>query len=387
MRYTILIILLALFLLPSCGILDEDTVVGSGIIGDRPRAIPEVNDSLYIISYDSWFEASLTPGSQEELLLGRNGRKYRFQSAVYFGQLSGQSDELLKARLTGTASSASGWYGTVRIERILESWSETSAVETLEVADDYEEVTVDPYLDIVLPPEWVRSWIDSSDGNNGVMLSLADDVEGLMRIPSSEADTTADGEPLLMYLTWADSAGAETIDTLAVSIDRFYAFKHDSASYVVDNEPDSVVIVGQRENMANQSIFLIDLPDSLMDVSINEAHLVLTVAESHMEEEMIELDLLIVVNDELDSDSIAVLTSVWAEVDVGEKTEGEIVEVPITDLAQKWIEDQDDSPGILLRSATGIGRDEYLVFYSADSPHPPRLKLLYTPLRQEGGAP
>ncbi|MBN1826107.1 MAG: hypothetical protein JW958_07570 [Candidatus Eisenbacteria bacterium] len=375
--------LLALPLL-SCGTKDADTLVGSGLVDNRSTAMPR-SIVLRDLTADTYFEASLEPGEQPDLLVGRR-RKFGYRAAVYFS-LSGfnePTDSLVEARLTGIPWSPGDGAGEVRIGRILEDWTEKSETETLETADDFDVIFAGG-IDAALPLEWARGWIDSSAGNNGLLLSPIGDEESLLRFPSMEADTASPGEPFRLLLTYRDTLGADTTVTRNLSLDRFYAFKFDPASYVVENETSDTLLVGQREAVTNQAIFQFLFPDSLGDVTINRAELVLTVARTEIEEEsLLVMNALRVLNDELESDSIAISAVIYDdEKAIGPSEPGDTVEIELTDLARTWITGGERNPAVLVRPDTDRGRDRHAVFFSREGAYPPRLRILYTPLRPE----
>ena len=382
-RTSLLAALLPLLLL-SCGTKDEDTPVGAGFVDNRATATPR-SIVLRDLEADTYFEASLEPGEQPDLLIGQR-RKFRYRTAIYFS-LSGfdePGDTLLEARLAGAPFAPEDGEGAVRIGRILEDWTESSETETLETADEFDALFTES-VDEPLPVEWVRGWIDSSASNNGLLLSPVGEGESLLRFPSMEADSASPGEPFTLRLTYRDSAGADTVVARDLSLDRLYAFKFDPASYVVENEPADTILVGQREAVTNQAIFQFLFPDSLGDVTVNRAELILTVTRTEIEEDsLLVLNTLRVLNDELESDSIAITNfSYDDEKAVGSSEPGDTLALPVTDLARAWITAGERNPAILVRPENDRGRDRHAVFSAREGIDPPRLRILYTPLRPE----
>ncbi|MFH1679348.1 MAG: hypothetical protein ABIH26_01745 [Candidatus Eisenbacteria bacterium] len=387
MRKSILwTVLLAALSLSSCSTKDENTLVGSGFIARRDWAVPIADSEKTEIRQDTYFEASIRPGTQDDLLLGRR-RKFRFWTAVYFDTLPRGKGSPVEARLTGSPWFSEGG-GTVRIDRINESWTESSATETLEVALGGES-PLGPALDGEIPADWVRSWIDSSAGNHGLLLRLRDEDEGYFRFASREADSTEGGERLRLHVTVADTAGAESTYVSGARLDRFYAFKTDPGSYVAENMGADTLLAGMRESMTNQTLFEILFPEELQDVTVNQAELVLSLARPPSEgDAAFKLIASRVLNDTLVADSIVIEKTVLAsrEVEAG-AAPGDTVAIPLTDIVRIWFRDRLWDRRIVVRSSIEKARDRHATFYASETTADslrPRLRLLYTPLRPEG---
>lgn len=385
-RIEALIILAAALAFASCATKDENTLVGSEYVATRLWSLPVVSDGAAVVSGATYFEASAFPGTQDDLLLG-DRRKFRFETAVYFTALPAKEDSLISARLT-----ASPWYaggaGVVRVDRALENWSESSNFDTLGRTPG-EEASFGPDLDAEIPLDWVRSWIDSIGGNHGLILQPATGDSFYLRIPSREARDDAD-EPeagaFRLQVTFADSsAGRESTSVIVPALDRFYAYKVDSSSDIVDHLEAETLFVGVRETMTNQAIFEFELPEELSDVTVNQFELVLTVAGAALETEL-ELTARLVSNDSLTSDSITVGTSTIGLGSVPpDVAPGDTVTVDFTSIARSWWAVGEWSPRVLIRGIVDLARDRYVSFYSTGAEGAPRVRLLYTPLRPDEG--
>ncbi len=372
--------------LSSCSTRDENTLVGSDFIGRRDWAEPVEDGSKTVIRQDTFFEVSVNPGTQQDLLLGRR-RKFVFWTAVYFDTLPKGKGELVEARLTGVPWFAEG-DGTARIDRIKETWNETSATETLEVAVG-SPMPLAVAFDAEIPVEWVQSWIDSSAGNHGVLVRLGDEDEAFLRFPSREADTTTIGERFRLRVTVADTTGAESTYVSSARLDRFYAFKAEAGSYVAENMGADTLLVGMRETLANQTLFDLLLPEELRDAAVNRAELVLTLARPPSAgTDAFSVRASRVLNDTLVADSIVVENTVLGSrtIDAG-AVAGDTIAIPLTNIVRNWFRDRLWDRRIVVRASVERARDRCAVFYSSEAPDSlrPRLRLLYTPLRPEDG--
>ncbi|MBM3321613.1 MAG: hypothetical protein FJY73_13195 [Candidatus Eisenbacteria bacterium] len=372
--------------LSSCSTRDENTLVGSDFFGRRDWAEPVEDGSKTVVRQDTFFEASVFPGGQEDLLLGRR-RKFVFWTAVYFDTLPKEKGEIVEARLTGVPWFAEG-DGAARIDRIKKTWNETTASETLDVAVG-PDASLAPSLDAEIPIEWVQSWIDSSAGNHGVLLRLGDEDEAFFRFPAREADTTSAGERFRLRVTVADTTGAESTYVSSARLDRFYAFKVEAGSYVAENMGADTLLVGMRESMANQILFDLLLPEELRDAAVNRAEIVLTLARPPSAgADAFSLRASRVLNDTLVADSIVVENAVLGSrtIDAG-AVSGDTVAIPLTSIVRNWFSERLWDRRIVVRSSIERARDRCAVFYSTEAPDSlrPRLRLLYTPLRSEDG--
>jgi hypothetical protein len=381
-------ILVASTLLISCSTKDENTLVGSEFLGRRNWASPSATDSLTRVLQDTYFEASTSPGTREDLLVGER-RTFRFWTAVFFDTLPSGDAALVSARLT-----AAPWYadgsGSVRIARIREGWSESSDQETLDVYDaDPVEAVLGPGIDAEIPVAWVRSWIDSSEGNHGVLIRPLEPVTGFFRFPAREDDSSAVGERFRLRIALEGEGGADSVFASGAGLDRFYAWKDPEISTVLANMDAETLLVGNRESMPNQVLFEILFPEELRDVTVNQAELVLTAAEVSLDEDgTFQLYASPVTNDTLAADSIVYSSSLMGLAAVpAELAPGDTVAIRITDAVRGYFADRLWERRIVVRASVDGTRDTRVGFY-ANEPSVaeglrPRVRLLYTPLRPD----
>ncbi len=382
-------LLAAIALALSCGTKEENTMVGAGFVNERLWAVPVVDDTLTRFTGETWFEVSVRPGAQEDLLIG-NRRKFLFWTAVYFDTLPAAEDTIVGARLTAVPSWSEGGRA-VRIDRVTDSWSETSVTETLGVDPAMSvDASFAPGLDVEIPVEWIRSWVDSSGENHGLLVRPAEGEEGYFRVPSRETAAADDsleiaGDRYRLHVT-VSSGGSDSVIASSSRLDRFYAFKIDTSSYVVQNLDSARVLVGMRESMTNQSIFSFDLPEELKTVTVNQAQLILTLDEVTLEEnETIELVAHEVLNDSLVSDSISFSSAMLGAEEVSpDAAPGDTVAITLTDVMRSWFFTGEWSPIVLVRATTESAADHHLRFRTEGADRP-RMRLLYTPLRPATG--
>ncbi len=373
-------------LLLSCATKDENTLVGSGYVGERPWAVPVASESLAVVLQDTWFEAAIRPGTQDDLLLGSR-RKLRFWTAVYFDTLPKGDVTLVSASLTAVPWYAEG-SAAARIERIDDAWSETSASETLATTGSVE-APVASGLSAALPVEWVRTWIDSSAERNGLLVRLGDEEDAFFRFPSRESDSTEGGERFRLHVVFTDTSGAESTLVSSARLDRFYSFKAEEGSYVDENMDAETLLVGMRESLTNQLLFEILLPEEIGDATVNKAELILTVAEAVLEEDGdFALLAYLVANDTLAGDSIVIENSLLgSEVVSPETSPGDTVSLILTEATRGWFADREWNRRILVRSSAEEAREFNLRFHAEGPSVPdslrPRFRLIYTPLRPD----
>lgn len=378
----------ALLLLASCSTKEEDTLVGSSFVDARRWAVPVVDETVVRIVQDTYFELAAKTGTQDDLLVG-DRRKFRFESAIYFSSLPAKEDSLISARITATPWYADG-AGSVRIDRPLERWTETSNLDTLGV-ETGADFLLGPGVDAPVPLEWVRSWIDSSAGNHGLLIRPVDGDSFFLRIPSREAkgeEGGAEEGAFRLHVEFVDDdTGLDSTLVSSPALDRFYAFKVDPASYVTENMEAGTIPIGVRETMSNQALFEFDLPESLRTVTVNQFELVLTVAGAELETEM-ALYAYTVLNDTLESDSIAVKNVIIGRGTVPPDAEpGDTTAIDLSGAARSWWAAGTWDRRILVRSSNDLARDRYAAFHASEGADTlaPRVRLLYTPLRPDGG--
>ncbi|MFH1277964.1 MAG: hypothetical protein ABIK65_06270 [Candidatus Eisenbacteria bacterium] len=379
----------AVLLLASCSSKDENTLVGAEFVDARRWAVPAEDDTIVTLTTDTYFEADTLSGVKDDLLIG-DRRKFRFEIVVSFANLPGREDTLISARITASPWQADG-IGTVRIDRVTEKWTESSKRDTLGVVPG-EEFAFDPDLDAPVPIEWVRSWVDSSAGNHGLLLRPVEGDSFFLRIPSREAKNDsggADESAFRLHLTYRDGdSGRDTTAAIAPSFDRFYAFKVDPSSYVAENFPAATLLVGVRESMTNQALFEFDLPAELKDVTVNRFELVLTVAEARTNDAEIPFAVHRVVSDSLGSDAVVFERQAVRTFSMPpDALPGDTVAVRLSQSASGWWAAGNWDPIILIRASVNLARDRYVSFYSMEAADSlsPRLRLLYTPPRPGAG--
>ncbi len=385
-------IVLAALIVFSCSTDEESITVGSFFVTDREWAEPR-QERLPQIERDTYFEAAVSSGLQEELLLGER-RKFRFECGVRFDEFPAKDDSLVSVRLSARLAHVEGAAELI-IQRIApsEDWTERSSIDSVSLAttlDTSITILIDPGSDSIatfLPIDWVRSWIDSSATNDGLLFSLADYGGVFIRIPSREDPDSTAGQFLLTSIT-ADTAGIFDTTIAEPVADRFFAFKQGKAitpPYVVENDPSDTLLLGSRESMSNQLVLEITIPDSLHDYTVNRAELRLTTEAVRMDDSSSITIEVHEVNDDGggNTDAIIILNAIaaLATYDAGEA--GDTIVIPMTNIMRTWYRNRDWDPQILLRTDDSQVKNRHVVIQSIefDTGTGPLVDLLYTPLR------
>lgn len=383
MKHSKALILLVLPLL-ACSTDNESTPLGVDLIGNRLWSTPLI-DATTEITPDTYFEASVETGRQDELLLGER-RKFRFTSAVRYGDIPYEPDSIDAARLLVSPTLIEG-AGDLVIGRIIEDWNEGTSAGSLDVSSGEIEHTLIGNDSIPLNLEWVRAWVDSGASNHGLLLSLAEQEGNFVRIPAREdPDTLA--PRIRLELAVRDTAGPDTV-YIDPTEDRFDAFKDPAATdYAVDNEQADTLLIGMRESMTNQALFQFRIPEDLRHATVNRADLVFQVAGERLDEEdEITLDVHVVLNETIDTDSIVIEGVLSAQGTFTGETIGDSLSISFTNVTRRWFAEQTWEPRVLIRASQSAVRRRYVSLYSAeaaDSLQQPKLRILYTPVRPAG---
>lgn len=380
------VIVLAAFLLPfGCGTSEENTMVGSDFITNRDWATPRLDSAIVFIK-DSYFEASVSSGSQHEVILGEL-RKFRFVGALQFRGLPGDADSVRGAWVTIPLDTLVG-SADLMVDRIKESWSEGGSTRELTTTLDGFTISPETDLRIDLPLDWVRDWIDSTDTNQGVRLQFEENEGNLIRFRTKEGDPDSTLGVAMMHVAYRDSTG--TLDTVSVRPrrDRFYAFKNrDVTSYLDENDGADSLVIGMSSSLSNLAFLQLSVPESLQNVSVNRAELILPVRSYRIDEDdELTIEWRRVLGFETSKDSVTFESFSLASGTFGPADSSTVATIPVTSAVLDFYELQDWDPVFLLRVARSIGIHRSLTLHSTDSVgDKPRIRLLYTPLRDETG--
>ncbi|NNE09480.1 MAG: hypothetical protein HKN20_13045 [Gemmatimonadetes bacterium] len=380
------VFLVAVFLLPfGCGTSEENTMVGSDFITNRDWATPRLDSAIVFIK-DSFFEASVSSGSQHEVVVG-SVRKFRFVGAVQFRGLPTEADSVRAAWVTLPLDTLVG-SADVMVDRIKETWTEGGSTRELETTLDG--FTISPTIDtrFDLPLDWVRDWIDSTGANQGIRLQFEESEGNLIRFRSKEGDPDSTLGVAMMYIALVDSTG--TLDTVNVRPrrDRFYAFKdRDVVSYLDENDGADTLLIGMHSSLSNLAFLQLSVPDSLRDISVNRAELILPVRGFRLDEDdELTIEWRRVLGYETSRDSVTFESFSLASGTFGPADSTSVATISVTDAVLDFYELQDWDPVLLLRAAGSIGRNRSVTLLSTESGGDvPRIRLLYTPLRDEAG--
>ncbi len=385
----------------SCSTDDDSTVIGSDFVTDARQWAEPVDATFHAIASDTWFEAIVRGGQQQELLIGRN-RKFSFNAAVRWDNFPADPDSIVSASLLIKPTSVEG-SSMMLIERIAEDWSEGVSVDSYAVLSDLSDrLTIPMPVDEIVPIDidWVRPWADPEGTNRGLLFSLVDDEGSFIRIPARE-DPDSTASLVRLRLVYRDSAGVDSVD-LDPAADRFDDTAFEDPFYAVDNLSSDTMLVGMRESLTQQPMLQLLIPEPLMGATVNHAEMWFTVAGARLEEdESLSLELHEIWDDEPDTSECygTILCDSPGANPVASGTEfysGEdsdlTVRIDITSQLRRWVSDGEREPRLLMISVeNNVGR-RYLSIHSveaADSLSRPRLKVLYTPPRPDsdkGGA-
>lgn len=380
------LIALAVFLLPfGCGTSEENTMVGSDFITNRDWAIPRLDSAIVFIK-DSYFEASVSSGSQHEVILG-SLRKFSFVGALQFPELPENADSVRAAWVTASLDTLVG-SADVMVDRIKDSWSEGGAARELTITLDGFTISPATDLRIDIPLDWVRDWIDSTNTNQGIRLQFENSEGNLIRFRSKEGDPDSTRGVAMMHVAYSDSTGS--LDTMSVrpGRDRFYASKDtDVTSYLDENDGADSLVIGMNSSLSNLIFIQLSVPDSLRNISINRADLILPVRSFRLEEDdEMTIEWRRVLGFETSKDSVTFESFALASGTFGPADSSTVMTIPVTTAVLDFYELQDWAPVLLLRAAGSVGIHRSVTILATESDmSAPRIRLLYTPLRDEAG--
>ncbi len=365
----------------SCGTDNSDTMVGADFIIDRDWSTP-VDTVFFPVRSDTWFEAIVQGGRQEDLLIGRN-RKFFFTAAVRWDDFPAVPDSFVSAGIRIEPVLFEG-SSEIRIERISEDWTEgVPADSAFAVLTGGYTTPLTPGGLIPIDIDWVRTWADSAGSNRGLQISMVDDDGSFLRVAAHE-DTDSTARPIVLELVYNDSATVDTarIDPVA---DRFDGTKSKESDYAADNEPSDTLLVGMRESLTNQAMFQLSLPEKIRTATVNRAKLILSLSGARLDEgDFIDFEVHTVLNDSITTDSIAIDAVIAASGAYAAAESSAVITLDMTSFVASWVADKVFAPRILLRATQNSGWRRYVSIVSADAPTDslrPRLDVLFTPPR------
>jgi len=305
--------------------------------------------------------------------------RFLYQCAAGQGDTTG-----IPVRITAVQLGSPGAWAADSLEWPGPPLDETFLAETLvencAEADTFPEVSVD------VPDALVQTWLTNPDAQNGFAISVADTsaVLGIAAVENGFLYFDDAGilrsvaKPRLSFLATRPGEEAFTYTIGSADITDTYVLAPDSAAIAGD---PSALIAARLP--LHRIILRPELPDLPSGSGVHRATVNLRVLSHPRHDRDLTLEVFRLTSDWPEgapADSLVTNDGVlWHQVEVA--VDADLVEVPITDLVQGWLEGTFENQGVLVRASGGAQDAAAIAFASGANPDPllrPTLEITYT---------